>query len=157
MGNKPSIYVESDSYYALLRALKGLPKEANDELRTMAKQIATDIVKPSVERAIRTHAGPYATKLAKDVRVSRDRVPKVAIGSRRKRFSGGASGVQIRYGTIVGPYRTGAQGQRANKIQEWAHLVRPGWPDVAARDYTPSAFDAWDKAVESIVTKWNRG
>jgi len=157
MGNKPSLYVEPDSYYALLRALKGLPKEANNELRTMAKQIASDIVKPSVERAIRSHAGPYADKLIKDIRVSRDRVPKVAIGSRRKRFSGGASGIQIRYGTIVGPYRTGGRGQRADKIQTWAENVRPGWPDIAARDYTPKAFDAWDTAVESIVTKWNRG
>jgi len=157
MANKPSMYVEPDSYYALLRALKGLPKEANDELRTMAKQIATDIVKPSVERAIRSHAGPYGDKLAKDVRVSRDRIPKVAIGSRRKRFSGGASGVQIRYGTIVGPYRTGIKGGRADKMQNWAENVSPGWTDVAARDYTPPAFAAWDKAVESIVTKWNRG
>jgi hypothetical protein len=157
MGNKPAVYVDADSYYALLRALKGLPKEANDELRNMSKQIANDIVKPSVERAIRSHAGPYADKLAKDVRVSRDRVPKVAIGSRRKRFSGGASGIQIRYGTIVGPYLTGARGQRSNKIQEWARDVTPGWTDVAARDYIPPAFDAWDKAVESIVTKWNKG
>lgn len=157
MGNKPSIYVDADSYYALLRALKGLPKEASQELRVEARQIAEDIVKPSVQRAIRSHAGPFGDKLAKNVRVTRDRVPKVAIGSRRKAYSGGASSIQIRYGTVVGPYTTSKNGQRAGVEQTWARNVKPGWSDAAAQDYTPPAFQAWDKAVEQIVTKWNKG
>ena len=157
MGNQPSIYVDADSYYALLRALKGLPKEASQELRVEAKQIAEDIVKPSVQRAIRSHAGPYGDKLAKNVRVTRDRVPKVAIGSRRKAYSGGASSIQIRYGTVVGPYRTGNAGTRHGREQVWARNVSPGWTDAAARDYVPPAFQAWDRAVEQIVTKWNKG
>ena len=157
MGNKPSIYVDADSYYALLRSLKGLPKEASQELRVEAKQIAEDIVKPSVQRAIRSHTGPYGDKLAKNVRVTRDRVPKVAIGSRRKAYSGGATSIQIRYGTVVGPYRTGNNGGRQGREQLWARAVSPGWTDAAARDYTPPAFKAWESAVQSIVTKWNKG
>ena len=157
MGNKPAVYVDADSYYALLRALKGLPKEASQELRVEAKQIAEDIVKPSVQRAIRSHAGPYGDKLAKNVRVTRDRVPKVAIGSRRKTYSGGASSIQIRYGTVVGPYRTGNAGTRHDREQTWARNVSPGWTDAAARDYTPPAFKAWENAIEHIVNKWNRG
>jgi hypothetical protein len=157
MANKPGLYVDADSYYALLRALKELPKEASAELRIEAKQIAEDIVMPSVKRSILNHAGPYGPKLVKSVRVSRDRIPKVAIGTRRKAYSGGASSIQIRYGTVVGPYRTGARGERSNTIQTWAQNVRPGWTDVAARDYTPPAFKAWDSAVEKIVNKWNRG
>jgi hypothetical protein len=157
MANQPGIYVDADSYYALLRALKGLPKEASQELRVEAKQIAEDIVKPSFQRAIRNHAGPFGDKLAKNVRVTRDRVPKVAIGSRRKAYSGGASSIQIRYGTVVGPYRTANAGVRHGREQMWARNVTPGWTDAAARDYTPPAFQAWDKAVESIVTKWNKG
>jgi len=157
VGNKPSMYVDADSYYALLRALKGLPKEASQELRVEAKQIAENIVKPSVQRAIRSHAGPFGDKLAKNVRVTRDRVPKVAIGSRRKAYSGGATSIQIRYGTVVGPYRTGNNGGRQGREQVWARSVSPGWTDAAARDYTPPAFKAWESAVESIVTKWNKG
>ena len=157
MGNKPAVYVDADSYYALLRALKGLPKEASQELRVEAKKIAENIVMPSVQRAIRSHAGPYGPKLAKNVRVTRDRVPKVAIGSRRKAYSGGATSIQIRYGTVVGPYRTGYQGERANKEQLWAQNVTPGWTDAAAKNYTPPAFAAWDSAVERIVNKWNKG
>lgn len=157
MGNKPAVYVDADSYYALLRALKGLPKEASQELRVEAKQIAEDIVKPSVQHAIRNHAGPFGEKLAKNVRVTRDRVPKVAVGSRRKAYSGGASSIQIRYGTVVGPYRTGARGERSDKMQTWARAVSPGWTDAAARDYTAPAFQAWDRAVKHIVNKWNKG
>jgi hypothetical protein len=157
VGNKPAVYVDADSYFALLRALKGLPKEASQELRVEAKDIAENIVKPSVQQAIRRHAGPFGDKLAKNVRVTRDRVPKVAVGSRRKAYSGGASSIQIRYGTVVGPYRSGSLGQRTNKIQDWARGVTPGWTDAAARDYTPPAFKAWENAIEHIVTKWNRG
>jgi len=157
VANRPSMYVDPDSYYSLLRSLKGLPKEASQELRVEAKQIAEDIVKPIVQRAIRSHAGPYGDKLAKNVRVTRDRVPKVAIGSRRKAYSGGATSIQIRYGTIVGPYKTGNAGQRSGREQTWARNTSPGWTDAAAREYVPPAFHAWETAVEHIVTKWNRG
>ena len=157
MANKPSVYVDADSYYALLRALKGLPKEASAELRVEAKNIAEKIVKPVVQRQIRAHAGPYGEKLSKNVRVTRDRVPKVAIGSKRKAFSGGASSIAIRYGTVVGPYRVASGVNRGQKLQMWAQSVTPGWTDAAAAEYTPSAFQAWESTIEQIVTKWNRG
>ena len=157
MGNKPGVYVDPDSYYKLLRSLKGLPKEASQELRVEAKKIAEDIVKPKVQKAILSHTGPFGPKLAKNVRVTRDRIPKVAIGSKRKAYSGGASSTQIRYGTVVGPYTTSTGGTRHGAEQLWPRDVTPGWTDAAARDYTPPAFEAWETAVTSIVTKWNKG
>ena len=158
---KPSVYVDADSYYALLRAMKKLPKEASAELRVEAKQIAENIVMPSVRGQIIRHAGPFGEKLAKSVRVTRDRVPKVAVGNRRKTYSNGASSIQLRYGTVVGPYEVasldGNNKIRSNRTQLWARSIRPGWTEAAAQEFTAPTFRAWENSVEKIVTKWNRG
>ena len=121
-----------------------------------ARDDRTDRARGEVQHArhVRRHLHLHR---ADPFRVTRDRVPKVAVGSRRKAYSGGASSIQIRYGTVVGPYRTGNRGERSDKMQTWARSVSPGWTDAAARDYTPPAFQAWDRAVEHIVNKWNRG
>lgn len=151
-----SAQVDPDSYYALLRALKGLPKEANNELRLESRKIAETIIKPKLTNAILGHAGNYGPKLVKAISVSRDRVPKVRIGNNRKTFSGGASANIIRYGTIVGPYFAQTPTGR-NEKQGWPQSVTPGWTKTASNDYTPDVFDAWQNSVANIVIKWNRG
>ena len=145
--------VDPDSYHALLRALKGLPKEANNELRQKSREIAETIIKPKLSHAILQQAENYGPKLVRSISVSRDRVPKVRIGNNRKTFSGGASANIIRYGTIMGPYLVRESGRR----QMWAEGVTPGWTKTASNDYTPDVFDAWQNSVAEIIVKWNRG
>lgn len=148
--------VDPDSYYALLRALKGLPKEANNELRVESRKIAETIIKPAVTNAIIQQAGNYGPKLVKSVSVSRDRVPKIRVGNNRKTFSGGASANIIRYGTIVGPYLARTERGRTGQ-QMWPETVTPGWTKSASNDYTQPVFDAWQNSVAKIVIKWNGG
>lgn len=152
-----SIEVDPDSYYALLRALKSLPKEASDELRAESRTIAETIIKPKVQNAILQNAGNYGPKLVKTVRVGRDRIPKVRIGTNKKNtYSGGATSNMIRYGTIVGPYYT-QSGSTRGKQQLWPQAVNPGWTKKASDDYTGPVFEAWQNSVREIVIKWNRG
>jgi hypothetical protein len=75
-------YIDPDSYYATLRALKALDKETTKELRRRSKLIAEDILKPKIQAAIISHAGPYGPKLARSVRVKGDRVPMVLVGAK---------------------------------------------------------------------------
>ena len=147
-----NVTIDPASFKFVMDGLKGLPKEANAELRTASMEIAERILKPIIQRTIRQQAGPYGEKLAESVRVRKDRIPKVAIGNRRKVFSGGASTNIIRFGTIKGPYF--ARDNRENK-QMWAQSVTPGWTKEASDNYLKPVFHEWEKTVVHIVDKWN--
>ena len=82
MNNQEVFYVDPDSYYSTLRALKALDKETTQELRRRSKLIAEDILKPTIQAAIIAKSGPYGPKLAKSVRVKGDRVPMVLVGAK---------------------------------------------------------------------------
>lgn len=127
--------IDPDEFYAVLRALKDLPKEANKDLRNDARAIAETIIKPIVIVEIMRHAPTIGRKLIESVRTSGDRVPKIVIGKARMPYYSGhqagsrryqaapervseankrasarggrqfASTNMLRYGTIVGVYR----------------------------------------------------
>jgi hypothetical protein len=84
-----AIDFDLDEYYAVLRALKDLPKEANTQLRGDARVIADTIIKPIVIGEILRHAPTVGPLLAQSVRVGRDRVPKVYVGYAKGPFYGG--------------------------------------------------------------------
>lgn len=191
--------IDPDSYYALLRAMQKLPKEASDELRRASREIADEIVTPAIESAMRSHIGNYAPKMIQSIRTGRDRIPKVIIGYHRtpyfsgdrgrtgwtgqktkgKRLTTGkvvrqgayagevrepASTIMLRYGTVVGEYRSIAKSTqvgrwktRGDSVQNWAKNITPGWTKAASHTFTEPAFLAWENEIESIVTKWNRG
>jgi len=89
--------VDPDSYYGLLRALKQLDKETTKELRRRSKLIAEDILKPTIQAAIISHAGPYGPKLAKSVRVKGDRVPMVLVGAKGISYGSTNDAARMRY------------------------------------------------------------
>ena len=92
----------------LLRDLRKLDKEAQDELRTASKEIATRLMVPAYQDAA-DQAGPWGAEIAATVKAARDRIPSVSIGSRARRFSGGASPTTVRY-----PSNSGRQGRSAS-------------------------------------------
>lgn len=125
-----AIDINPDEFYAVLRALKDLPKEANKALRADARVIADTIIKPIVIAEILRHAPTVGPTLAQSVRSAGDRIPKVIIGKSRAPYYGNhlVKGVQgpitgpqavrrpkgkhllastnmLRYGSIVGVYR----------------------------------------------------
>lgn len=157
MASGEATKVDASEYASILKSLKALPKGASEDLRQTAIQIADSIMVPSIRSAISGHAGNYATKLNQSVKAGRDRIPKVTIGSKSIAFSGGASTNFIRFGTIKGVYQSQPSAASTGRFQMWAQGVRPGWTDTAANSYTEPTFQAWEKGVENVIDKWNRG
>lgn len=90
-------YIDPDSYYATLRALKALDKDTTIELRRRSKLIAEDILKPAIQSAIISHAGNYGPKLASTVRVKGDRVPMVLVGAKKTTYGAAGDAAAKRY------------------------------------------------------------
>tara|TARA_R110000868_G_scaffold131130_1_gene341070 strand:+ start:155 stop:601 length:447 start_codon:yes stop_codon:yes gene_type:complete len=131
----------------LFRALKQLPKEANQELRLESVKIAERHMLPSWQTAASSFAGNWGPKIAASIRVKRDRVPTLVIGYAKKVYSGGASTVMTRYPADIGIY--GRAGDKARMFGEGTSWMSKRY------DYRPQAFRDWSDAVEMIVTKWN--
>ena len=133
----------------VLRAFRQLPKEASAELRQASRQIADRHMAPAWRNAAMYYAGPWGEEIAASVRVSRDRVPAVAIGYQKKVFSGGASSIMVRYPSDKG--RSGRSGERVPAAfgdgSDWLSKVKA---------YQPAAIREWASAVDGVVRKWNR-
>jgi hypothetical protein len=116
--------MDSDAYFALLRAMKSLPKEANQRLRHEARDIAEDIVKPAVIHAIMSHAPTVGANLAQSVRTAGDRIPKVVIGKQRAPYySGHAAGSAKR---VMGPQTARQASRRPSTFKASTNMLRYG-------------------------------
>lgn len=131
---------------SLLRDLRALPKEAQNELRSASSVIAERHMVPAW-RAAALQAGPWGPKIAASVRVRRDRVPAVVIGGRRAVFSGGASVNQVRFPSHAGRVRESIP--KAFKRTKWMKSVH--------RRYIGGAIREWGTAVDRIVRQFNNG
>jgi len=127
----------------LLRGLRKLGPEANKELRKASKNIAESHMAPAWRSAALNYAGPWGEVIAGSVKAGSDRVPKVTIGGNRARFSGGATPTMVRYPSSSGKARG-----------SFAPFEATNWIDQA-RDYQPAALQAWGRAVDTIVAKWD--
>jgi hypothetical protein len=136
----------------LLRDLRALPKDAQNELRTASVEIAERHMAPVWREAAISYAGPWGQRIADSVKVRRDRLPKVAIGGNRKAFSGGATPTMVRYQSDKGDRsRAGARGRSPAAFGSGTD-----WIDKR-RSYEAAALREWGQAVDQIVRKWNRG
>lgn len=136
---------------SLLRALKALPKEAQDELREASKEIASRLMVPAYQSAA-DQAGPWGAEIAATVRASRDRIPSVSIGSSRRAFSGGASPTMVRY-----PSNSGVQGRSgAQGTMPAAFGSGYSWMSKMGR-YKGDALKEWLQAVDRIKYKFEAG
>lgn len=136
----------------VLRDLRALPKEAQNQLRSASVEIAERHMAPAWRDAAIAYAGPWGPRIADSVKVRRDRLPKVAIGGNRKAFSGGATPTMVRYQSDRGDRsRAGARGRSPAAFgsgTDWIDKRRP---------YEQAALREWTQAIDRIVTKWNRG
>jgi hypothetical protein len=126
----------------VLRAVRKLPKEGNNELRAASKDIANKYMAPAWRDAAR-NAGPWGEKLAESVKVRRDRIPAVQIGGNRRVFSGGATATMVRYPSDSG-----------QKRESWAPFEKTDWISLS-RGYQQPALQEWANAVDRIVRKWD--
>lgn len=142
----PVVEVRVAGLNSILRDLRRLPKEAQNELRTASVAIAERHMVPAW-RAAALEAGPWGPKIAASVRARRDRIPAVVIGGKRAVFSGGASVNNVRFPSHAGRVRESIP--KAFKKTEWMATVR--------RRYIGAAVTEWANAVERIVRDFNNG
>lgn len=135
----------------LMRDLRGLDKEANDELRTASKEIATRLMVPAYQDAA-DQAGPWGAEIAATVKAARDRIPSVSIGSRARRFSGGASPTTVRF-----PSNSGYQGRSgARGTMPRAFGSGYGWMKKMGA-YKGDALGEWLRAIDRVKRKFEAG
>lgn len=142
----PVVEVRVAGLNSILRDLRRLPKEAQNELRTASVAIAERHMVPAW-RAAALEAGPWGPKIAASVRARRDRIPAVVIGGKRAVFSGGASVNNVRFPSHAGRVRESIP--KAFKATKWMATVR--------RRYIGAAVTEWANAVERIVRDFNNG
>ena len=165
-----ALEIDPTEFFAVLRALKELPKDANKALRQQARDIADDIIKPIVIAEILKHAPSVGPTLAQSVRSAGDRVPKVIIGKSRAPYYGNhlvkgtqgpitgrqavrrpkgthvlASTNMLRYGSIVGVYRRQAgSADPSGRYKSRGEEVT--WPrNVVRPGWTKAASDRYMK------------
>lgn len=137
-----------DGLNELLRDLRGLDKQAQDELRDASKDIASRHMVPAWQDAAQNYAGPWGDKIASTVKAKRDRIPSVSIGSARKIFSNGASANMVRYPSDAGVTRSASPAAAA------AFGDGNNWM-TKARTYLGPAMTEWVRAVEKVVWDFN--
>lgn len=130
----------------LLRDLKQLPKEYQDELREASKDIATRHMVPAWQAAA-ADAGPWGARIAATIKAKRDRIPAITVGAGRKAFTGGATVNMVRYPSHAGPVRDTIPA--AFTRTDWMSKVKPAYIEGALRE--------WGKAVEKVCDEWGRG
>ena len=132
---------------ALLRDLRGLDKDSQNELRTASTAIADRYMVPAWKSAAQG-AGPWSDHIADTVKAKRDRLPAVQIGANRKKaFSGGATVNMVRYPSHAGRVRESIP----------AAFVATGWMRAAKPAYVGDAVAEWGQAVDRIVDTFNAG
>ena len=151
----------------LMRDLRKLPAEAQDELRAASREIAGG---PMYEawRDAALRAGPWGPQIADSIKVKKsDRIPSINIGSAKKAFSGGASPSNVRFPSSEGNQGRGGRGtyrgtkklanrQRRGHGFPAAFGSGTGWIQGMKR-YKPEALKEWLKAVDRIKSKFERG
>jgi len=149
MANTVDLYV--DGLNEVLRAFRNLPKEASNELRNASTVIAERHMVPAWRTAALYGAGVWGQKISDSVRVRRDRVPAVQIGSNRKAFSGGATPTMVRAPSNLGP--AGRWYAKPEGERSFAPFEQTDWMSHV-RAYQPAAIREWGQAVDRIVAKW---
>ena len=129
----------------ILRALKNLPKEGQDELRKASQDIAARHMAQGWRNAALFAGDPLGPIISDSVKTKRDRIPSVTIGGNRPELSGGATATMLR-----SPSNTG------NARGSFAPFERTNWIQYVRGTYQPGALREWTAAIDRIVTKWNR-
>lgn len=135
--------VQTQGLNELVRALKGPAfRDVNRELRTFARQIATDLT-PLVADAVRASGAPQAAAVATTVRPHSDRVPVIVVGKTNPRFATGfrhkgedSGRIRLRRGALARGVVAGpAGGKRSTPAAENYYQISrdPSWGELGRR------------------------
>ncbi|QWF81133.1 hypothetical protein [Amycolatopsis sp. CA-230715] len=145
-----TVHMRLDGARETLRAFRGLPKDANNELRDASQRLAKALAVKAKADAT-TNGGPQGRLLAPTVRAARDRVPVVQVGGTRRvgRFRQPAYGVL--FGSVFG--MNGASGWY-NRTRYRASHGRQYRPHRGTQAYW--FFPLVEHEAGTISREWNR-
>jgi hypothetical protein len=142
------VNVRIDGVRETLAAFRTLPKEASDELRTAAGEIARDL---AVDAAAAGRAeGHQAALVAGTVKVARDRVPVVQVGGTRRLGRRRVPAWKLLFGSEFGSNRF-TQFPRAHQGSDgiWFFpTIEANAGPIAAR---------WRQAADNVIAAFTRG
>jgi hypothetical protein len=159
MANKSTISIQPDpkQLAGLYDALRTLDKDANNQLKT-------DVIGISQWTATRIKASsslnPYPKQAAKALATTaarRDRVPTVAIGGSRQKYSGGAVAGNIVFGSEFGANPTSINGRFPNGGRRFPMPSRGYGIFATLKQIQPEITRQWKAAVDKVLNEWSKG
>jgi hypothetical protein len=144
-----------------LAKLKGLPDEANKQLRKAAGVIAADVAKTA--KASGMAEGAQAALEATTVTVKKDRFPAVQAGGGRRLGRYGKPAYKLLFGSEFGMNEhSGWYGKprydESTGFQYQEHRGQSGaWFFPSVEENAPEIADAWTAAANAIVDSFGEG
>jgi hypothetical protein len=159
MADKVSISIKPDQKQlsGLYGALRNLDKDANTKLKTdvMAiSQWSAERIKNSASK------NPYPKQAAKALATTaarRDRVPTVAIGGSRQKYSGGAVSGNIVFGSEFGANPTSINGRFPNGGRRFPFPSKGYGIFATLKQIQPEITRQWKTAVDKVLKEWSKG
>jgi hypothetical protein len=159
MASKTTISIQPDpkQLTGLYDALRTLDKDANNQLKT-------DVIGISQWTATRIKASanlnPYPKQAAKALETTaarRDRVPTVAIGGSRQKYSGGAVAGNIIFGSEFGANPTSINGRFPNGGRRFPFPSKGYGIFATLKQIQPEITRQWKAAVDKVLNEWSKG
>lgn len=136
----------------VLKAMNGLPKFANAELRSASLHIAELLA--GEMRSAAMSQGPVAAKLATTVKARRDRIPSVFIGGPRRLFRGEKDGTEKEAFQLLFASEFGCD-SRGDLFKPHAGQ-RGYWIFPTVRANEAQIGQAWKAVADAIVERYER-
>jgi hypothetical protein len=159
MADKTTISIQPDpkQLSGLYDALRTLDKDANNQLKT-------DVMAISQWSAGRiknaASLNPYPKQAAKALATTaarRDRVPSVAIGGSRQKYSGGAVAGNILFGSEFGANPTSINGRFPNGGRRFPMPSKGYGIFATLKQIQPEITRQWKAAVDKVLNEWSKG
>lgn len=141
-----TIRVHIDGLQEVMRALRNLPKDASNELREAATDLAREMADAAASSG-RTE-GRQAALVAGTVRAARDRVPVVVAGGTKRIGSRRKPAYKLLFGSEFGANRYTQYKPHLGKGSYWFfRTIEDEQVEISAR---------WLKAADEIIERFGR-
>lgn len=159
MADKTKISIQPDQAQlaGLYAALKTLDKDANNQLKTDVMAISGWTATRIKQAAGMNPFPKQAAKALETTRAQRDRVPTVAIGGSKQKYSGGAVSGQILFGSEFGANPTSINGQFPNGGRRFPMPSKGYGIFKTLKQIQPEITRQWKSAVDKVLNEWSKG
>ena len=161
MASKETISIKPDQAQlgGLYDALKRLDKDANNQLKTDVMAISGWTATRIKDAASMNPYPKQAAKALATTRAQRDRVPSVAIGGSRQKYSGGAVAGNILFGSEFGANPTSVNGRFPNGGRRFPMPSKGKGYGIfkTLKQIQPEITRQWKTAVDKVLNEWSKG